>query len=119
MKLLPLLLAAVLPLLAAVLPLHAQAPKNCNRDLWDRTGNLALGFGITWGGAKATHSRAWGVALGLTAGGIKAYRDHRSGDRADSVGTNLALNIAGVMIGAAVAKPRPVEFAQAPRLREE
>ena len=77
---------------------------NCTTAFLRRGPNVALGFGLTWGGARATRSVKVGVGLSLAAGAFKAIRDTRDGNDRASVGTNLTLHVAGTMIGAALAK---------------
>lgn len=107
---------ALLAVLLA-LPMAAQGYNpntSCTRAMLGRGGNVVLGFGVTWGGAKMTGSAKWGATLGMTVGGLK-YALDRDNDRA-SRGTNFTLNTLGVMLGAALAKHqmRP-EFATAPK----
>ena len=77
---------------------------NCTTAFTRRAPNVALGFAITWGGARATRSLKVGVGLSVAAGLYKAVRDSRDGNDRASVGTNLSIHVAGTMIGAALAK---------------
>lgn len=87
---------------------------NCTTAFTRRAPNVALGFAITWGGARATRSVKVGAGLSVAAGLYKAVRDSRDGNDRASVGTNLTLHVAGTMIGAALAKRQlEPEFAAA------
>ena len=87
---------------------------NCTEAFLRRGPNAAMGFAITWGGARATRSVKVGVSLSVAAGLYKAVRDSRDGNDRASVGTNFSLHIAGTMIGAALAKHQlEPEFAKA------
>ena len=88
---------------------------NCTTAFTRRSPNVALGFGLTWGGARATRSVKVGVAISVAVGAYKAVRDARDGNDRASIGTNFSLHVAGTMIGAALAKHQlEPEFAVGP-----
>lgn len=87
---------------------------NCTTAFLRRGPNVALGFGLTWGGARATRSLKVGVGLSVAVGAYKAIRDSRDGNDRASVGTNFFLHVAGTMAGAALSKHQfEPEFAKA------